>query len=285
MDEEGYLNQLKSIMDFGNVRDDRTKTGVKSMFGLHNRYNLKNGFPLFTTKKVNFKLIAEELLWFVRGSTNVRELQEKGVHIWDANTNKIAQKKEGLGNYDEWEAGPIYGFQWRHFGANYVGKHGVSYTGIDQLKACIENIKKDPLSRRHLVVSWNPSDLGKMVLPPCHIMFQFYVNAGELSCQMYQRSADMAVGVPFNVASYSLLTCIIAKMTDLRAGEFIHVIGDGHIYLPHIEGVKKQLIKEPLIPPKLNILNKYDNIEDYNIDDFELINYVHHPAIKFDMFV
>ena len=254
-----YLQILRDILDHGEKREDRTGTGTLSLFGYQTRFNLAEGFPLLTTKKMHMKSIIHELLWFLRGETNIRYLKEHQVTIWD-----------------EWadasgELGPVYGYQWRNWGG----------TGIDQIASVIGQIKKDPTSRRHIVSAWNVADLPKMALQPCHVMFQFYVHKDErLSCQMYQRSADVFLGVPFNIASYSLLTMMMAQVTGLKAGEFVHTFGDVHLYLNHVEQAKLQISREPKKIPVMKINPKVKSIFEFSFEDFSLENYEPHPAIR-----
>jgi thymidylate synthase len=281
-----YLDLLDDIMSNGVDRGDRTGTGTRSVFGRQMRFNLKDGFPLLTTKRVYWKGVVEELLWFISGNTNCRYLQARNVHIWD----EWADKNGDLGR--------IYGAQWRSFGA--VGATGrfLSYdreTGlrqiskgklieqdntVDQLAEVIATIRKNPNSRRLLVVAWNPIELPTMALPPCHCLFQFYVADGKLSCQLYQRSCDVFLGLPFNIASYSLLTHMIASICGLEAGEFIWTGGDTHLYLNHFDQAKTQLKRTPTELPRLIIKNKKENINDFRYDDFELVGYDPQPAIK-----
>ena len=260
-----YLNLAEEVFTRGHLREDRTGVGTLSLFGTQHRYRLDNGvLPLVTTKKVNFKAVVAELLWFLSGSTNINDLDSK---IW----NEWADKKG--------ELGPIYGFQWRHWGASSTG-----YLGIDQISNVIESIKDNPYSRRHIVSAWNVEDLPVMALPPCHLLFQFYVRDDRfLDCQLYQRSADIALGVPFNIASYSLLTHIIAQQVGLEAGEFIHTIGDAHIYLNHQDGIQKQLMREPRGCPTVEIADK--PIFELTAEDIKLSGYNPHPSIKFEIAV
>jgi thymidylate synthase len=264
-----YLQLLQQILDNGVEKPDRTGTGTKSVFGYQMRFNLQKGFPLVTTKKVHLKSIIYELLWFLRGETNIKYLKEHGVRIWD-----------------EWadangDLGPVYGKQWR----SWEGKDG---SVIDQISQLIEQIKKTPNSRRLIVSAWNVTDLPDMALMPCHNMFQFYVtphSSGEakrglLSCQLYQRSADVFLGVPFNIASYALLTMMIAQVCNLEPGEFVHTFGDVHIYNNHIEQVKLQLSRQPFALPTMQINKEVQGIFDYSYEDFTLLNYQSHPAIK-----
>ncbi|XP_066137782.1 thymidylate synthase isoform X4 [Euwallacea fornicatus] len=250
------------------------------------RYTLKNSFPLLTTKRVFWRAVVEELLWFIRGSTNAFELQEKGIHIWDANSTREFLDSIGLNDRKEGDLGPIYGFQWRHFGAEYKGMHAdYRNKGIDQLAHVINTIKTNPSDRRIIMCAWNPVDLPDMALPPCHCLVQFYVANGELSCQLYQRSADMGLGVPFNIASYALLTYMIAHVTNLSPGEFIHTMGDSHVYLNHVDALSEQITREPRPFPRLHIKRKVENIDNFTIDDFELVGYDPYPKVNLPMAV
>lgn len=256
-----YLDLLKHILDNGIQKEDRTGTGTISIFGYQMRFDLEEGFPLLTTKKLHLKSIIYELLWFIRGDTNIRYLKKHGVSIWD----EWADENGDLG--------PIYGYQWRSW-PSYDGGH------IDQLSYVIDEINKNPHSRRHIVSAWNVADIGKMALPPCHCLFQFYVANDRLSCQLYQRSGDVFLGVPFNIASYSLLVMMVAKVCGLKPGEFIHTLGDAHIYLNHIDQVKLQLTRQPRKLPQMIISRDVDSIFDFTYEDFKLIDYNPHPHIK-----
>jgi thymidylate synthase len=256
-----YLDMMRHIRDNGARKEDRTGTGTLSVFGHQIRFDLSRGFPLVTTKKLHLKSIIHELLWFLRGDSNVRYLQENGVSIWD----EWADENGDLG--------PIYGVQWRRW------KSARGDT-IDQVEDAVRRIRKDPDSRRIIVNAWNVGELADMALPPCHTLFQFYVADGKLSCQLYQRSADVFLGVPFNIASYALLTHMMAQQTDLGVGEFIWTGGDCHLYLNHLEQVEEQLTREPLPLPRLAIRRKPDSIFDYRYEDFEILNYESHPHIK-----
>lgn len=284
--ESQYLNQVKFVLDHGKKKDDRTGTGTLSVFGLHARYDLRDKFPLLTTKRVFWRGIVKELLWFIKGSTDAKLLSKQGVKIWDANGSRDFLDDLGFTSRREGDLGPIYGFQWRHFGAKYVGPDAdYSGQGFDQLQKIIDTIKENPNDRRMVMSAWNPVDIPLMALPPCHVLCQFYVLDGELSCQLYQRSADLGLGVPFNIASYALLTYMIAHITNLKPGDFIHTIGDGHIYLNHIEPLKGQLKRNPRAPPQLKILRRVSNINDFTYDDFILEGYDPHPPVPMAMAV
>ncbi|XP_055389644.1 thymidylate synthase [Condylostylus longicornis] len=286
-DENQYLQLIKKIIETGVKKGDRTGTGTVSIFGTQMRFNLRDGiFPLLTTKRVFWRAVVEELLWFIHGKTDAKLLQEKGIKIWDGNSTREFLDKSGFTDREVGDLGPIYGFQWRHFGAKY-GTCNDDYNekGIDQLKNVIDRIKNDPTDRRIIMSAWNPIDLPEMALPPCHCFIQFYVSNDELSCQMYQRSADMGLGVPFNIASYSLLTYMIAHITGLKPGDFVHTMGDTHVYLNHIEPLKEQLKRTPRAFPKLNIKRKIENIEDFKFEDFEIIGYNPYPKIAMEMAV
>ncbi|CAH1787768.1 unnamed protein product [Owenia fusiformis] len=286
-EEYQYLEAIQNIIDHGYKKEDRTGTGTISTFGMQFRYSLRdNVFPLLTTKRVFWRGVAEELLWFIRGCTNGKELSNKNVHIWDANGSKEFLEANGLGHREEGDLGPVYGFQWRHFGAEYTNMHA-DYTdqGVDQLAWVIDRIKTKPDCRRIIMSAWNPPDLPKMALPPCHSFMQFYVLNGELSCQMYQRSGDMGLGVPFNIASYALLTCMIAEVTGLKPGDFVHTLGDAHVYSNHVEPLKEQLQREPRPFPTLHFKRKVENIDDFTFEDLEIRDYKPHPKISMEMAV
>ena len=266
-----YLELVKHVLDNGELKEDRTGTGTKSVFGYQMRFNLDDGFPIVTTKKLHLKSIIYELLWFLKGDTNIKYLQENGVKIWDAWADSNG------------DLGPVYGFQWRNWNND----------GIDQISNLIYDINNNPSSRRHLISAWNPSVLpdtsksfetnvanGKAALPPCHAFFQFHVINGKLSCQLYQRSADIFLGVPFNIASYSLLTIMIAQVCDLKVGDFIHTFGDAHIYSNHFDQMKLQLTREPRKLPTLKVNKKIKSIFDFKYEDFVLEDYNPHPHIK-----
>jgi thymidylate synthase len=266
-----YLDLVKHVLEKGELKADRTGTGTKSVFGYQMRFDLGEGFPMVTTKKLHLKSIIHELLWFLKGDTNIKYLKDNGVNIWNA-------WADSNGNL-----GPVYGFQWRNWNND----------GIDQISNLINDLKNNPSSRRHLISAWNPSVLpdtsksfetnvanGKAALPPCHAFFQFHVINGKLSCQLYQRSADIFLGVPFNIASYSLLTLMIAQVCNLEAGDFIHTFGDAHIYSNHFEQMKLQLAREPRNLPTIKINSEVNNIFDFKFEDFTLENYDPHPHIK-----
>lgn len=260
-DLKNYLDLLQDILDTGVHKGDRTGTGTQSVFGRQLRYDLSEGFPLVTTKRIHLKSVIHELLWFLSGDTNISYLKENGVKIWDDWADENG------------DLGPVYGSQWRTWEAPNGEK-------IDQIAAVIDSIKNNPDSRRHLVSAWNVAEINNMKLPPCHFAFQFYVAEGKLSCMLTMRSVDTFLGLPFNIASYALLTHMIAQQCDLEVGEFIWSGGDVHIYSNHVEQVKTQLEREPFALPKLVIKRKPDSIFDYTFDDFEFENYQHHPGIK-----
>lgn len=285
-EEYMYLRMVQDIITSGTKRDDRTGTGTVSKFGCQMRFNLRKSFPLLTTKRVFWRGVVEELLWFISGSTNAKVLQEKGIHIWDGNASRDYLNSIGLADREEGDLGPVYGFQWRHFGASYTDMHA-DYTGqgFDQLLDVINKIKNNPDDRRIILSAWNPSDLKLMALPPCHMFAQFYVANGELSCQMYQRSADMGLGVPFNTASYSLLTCMLAHVCDLVPGDFVHVIGDAHVYQNHITPLLEQLQKHPKPFPVLKINPLRKDMDSFVVSDFNLLGYKPHQKIEMKMAV
>lgn len=288
-EEYQYLDLLKDIIANGETREDRTGTGTIGSFGRMMRFNLENSFPLLTTKNVFFKGVLEELLWFVNGNTNAKDLSDKGVKIWDGNGSRAFLDSRGLNDNPEGDLGPVYGFQWRHFGAEYNGTTAdYAGKGVDQLQGVIDALKKDKFSRRMLVSAWNPVDLHKMALPPCHVLFQFYVDQGDrLSCSLYQRSCDVGLGVPFNIASYSLLVCLLADMLNMRRGDFVYFMGDVHVYSNHVEALKKQMSRIPQTFPVLHINRdvKAENIEDYKGEDVVLKGYHPLKKIKMDMAV
>jgi len=256
-----YLELMEHVLADGVEKRDRTGTGTMSVFGHQMRFDLGAGFPLTTTKKLHLKSILYELLWFLRGDTNVKWLQERGVTIWDEWADERG------------ELGPVYGYQWRHW-RTPDGRE------IDQIAAVIQSLRKKPDSRRHIVSAWNPADVDKMALPPCHALFQFYVAEGRLSCQMYQRSADLFLGVPFNIASYSLLTLMVAQVTDLKPGEFILTLGDAHLYLNHLKQAREQLTRSPRSFPRMRLNPARRELLEFQYEDFTLEGYEPHPAIK-----
>jgi thymidylate synthase len=259
--EQAYLDLMRHVLRHGDPKTDRTGTGTRSVFGWQMRFDLAGGFPLLTTKKLHVKSIVYELLWFLRGDTNVRWLQERGVTIWD-----------------EWadadgELGPVYGHQWRNWPARDGGT-------IDQIARVVESIRRNPDSRRHIVTAWNPADVDRMALPPCHALFQFYVANGRLSCQLYQRSADIFLGVPFNIASYALFTLMVAQVTGLAPGEFVHTLGDAHLYLNHLEQAEEQLSRTPRAFPRMILNPAVTDVFAFRYEDFTLEGYEPHPAIR-----
>ncbi|MEQ8303430.1 MAG: thymidylate synthase [Cyclobacteriaceae bacterium] len=256
-----YLALMQDILDNGSSKTDRTGTGTLSVFGRQLRFDLSEGFPLVTTKKLHLRSIIYELLWFLNGDTNIKYLNDNGVSIWDEWAD------------DKGELGPVYGSQWR----SWPVPNGES---IDQISKVLDQIKNKPDSRRHIVSAWNPAEVDKMALPPCHALFQFYVADGKLSCQLYQRSADYFLGVPFNIASYSLLVHMVAQQCDLLPGDFVWTGGDVHLYTNHLEQARTQLARTPYPLPQLNIRRKPDSLFDYQFEDFEILNYQSHPGIK-----
>ena len=256
-----YLDLMRHVREQGVRKGDRTGTGTLSVFGYQMRFDLREGFPVVTTKSIHMRSVIHELLWFLMGSTNIAYLRDNGVSIWD-----------------EWadasgELGPIYGAQWRSWPTAGGGS-------VDQIARVVESIRRDPDSRRHVVSAWNVGQLGRMALPPCHLLFQFHVAEGRLSCQLYQRSADVFLGVPFNIASYALLTMMVAQVTDLEPGEFVHTLGDAHLYLNHLEQADTQLEREPYPLPRMVLDRRVESILDFTYDDFELVGYEHHPVIR-----
>ena len=285
-----YLDLLSHVMESGVVKEDRTGTGTKSVFGYQMRFNLGEGFPLVTTKKTHLKSIIHELLWFLQGETNIEYLTQNKVRIWDDWPFAIYKKSDAYSGEtirefsdkvatdkafaDEWgKLGPVYGYQWRNW-PTPDGKH------IDQIKNVVEQLKSNPDSRRIIVSAWNVGQIDQMALPPCHAFFQFYVADGKLSCQLYQRSADIFLGVPFNIASYAILTMMMAQVCGLECGDFVHTLGDAHIYSNHFDQVNEQLTRTPKTLPTLKINPEVKGIFDFKIDDFELLNYEAHPHIK-----
>jgi len=260
-EEQRYLDLLGEVLEHGARKSDRTGTGTLSLFGRQLRFALEPGFPLLTTKKLHLKSIVYELLWFLRGDTNVRWLQQQGVSIWDEWADENG------------ELGPVYGYQWRHWRTPGGGE-------IDQISNVVHSLRSKPDSRRHIVSAWNPADVDRMALPPCHALFQFYVAGGRLSCQMYQRSADLFLGVPFNIASYALLTRMVAQVTGLAPGEFVLALGDAHLYLNHLEQAREQLARAPRAFPRMRLNPQVRELLDFRFEDFALEGYEPHPAIK-----
>jgi thymidylate synthase len=256
-----YLELVRHVLDHGTRKTDRTGTGTLSLFGHQMRFDLAQGFPLLTTKKLHLRSIIHELLWFLRGDTNIRYLKENGVSIWDEWANQNG------------DLGPVYGYQWRSW-PTPDGRH------IDQIAQVVEQIRRTPDSRRLIVSAWNVGQIEQMALPPCHLLFQFYVADGKLSCQLYQRSADVFLGVPFNIASYALLTLMVAQVTGLKPGEFVHTLGDTHLYLNHLEQARLQLARDPRALPQMRLNPERHSLADFVYEDFELMNYDPHPAIK-----
>ncbi len=272
-----YLELMRHIKDNGTFKGDRTGTGTYSVFGYQMRFNLADGFPLVTTKKVHLKSIIHELLWFLSGDTNVKYLQDHGVSIW--NEWATAEQCARFGR-SEGELGPVYGHQWSNFGATQNADGSFSPDGVDQIAALVHDLKHNPNSRRLIVSGWNPQEANQVALPPCHTLFQFYVADGKLSCQLYQRSADVFLGVPFNIASYALLTMMLAQVCDLQLGEFIWTGGDCHLYSNHLEQTELQLSREPLPLPTMRLNPDVKDIFAFKYDDFTLENYQSHAAIK-----
>ena len=256
-----YLNLLQDILDNGHERGDRTGTGTRAVFGRQMRFDLADGFPMVTTKKLHLRSIIIELLWFLKGDTNIAYLKENGVSIWD----EWADENGNLG--------PVYGVQWRSW-PTADGRH------IDQISQLMQQIKNNPDSRRHIVSAWNVAEINNMKLPPCHALFQFYVADGKLSCQLYQRSADIFLGVPFNIASYALLLSMVAQVTGLQPGEFVHTLGDAHLYSNHLEQAQEQLTRTPMPPPRLVLNPEVTNLFDFTFDDIQIEDYASHPHIK-----
>lgn len=285
-EEMQYLNAIRDILRTGTHKSDRTGTGTISKFGLTMKFDCSKSFPLLTTKDTFWRGIVEELIWFINGDTNAKHLQEKKVRIWDGNCSREFLDKLGLTEREEGDLGPVYGFQWRHAGAEYKTMHdNYENQGVDQLINCINDIKNNPDSRRIIMSAWNPKDLNLMALPPCHVLSQFYVENGKLSLQMYQRSADMGLGVPFNIASYACLLNMVAQVTDLKVGNFIHIIGDAHVYKNHVEALEKQLQRVPRAFPILRINKDVKKIDGFKFSDFTLVNYQPYPKIQMTMAV
>lgn len=277
MSELSYLDLLQHVLDNGTVKGDRTGTGTYSHFGAQMRFDLQQGFPLLTTKRVHMKSITHELLWFLRGDTHVKYLQERGVTIWDewATAEQCARFRRPEG-----ELGPVYGHQWRNFGATQDETGKYQGDGFDQISWLINEIRTNPNSRRLIVSGWNPNEANQVALPPCHTLFQFFVADNKLSCQLYQRSADLFLGVPFNIASYALLTHMIAQVCHLDVGDFVWTGGDCHLYANHVEQAKKQIARNPFPLPTLKLNRDISNVFDFNFDDISVEGYEHHPGIK-----
>ena len=272
-----YLDLLRRILDEGRDREDRTGTGTRAVFGHQMRFDLREGFPLLTTKKLHVKSIFHELLWFLRGETHVASLQAAGVRIWDewATPEQTARFGRAAG-----DLGPIYGHQWRNFGATRLPDGTYASDGVDQIARLLQQIRDNPSSRRLLVTGWNPREADEVALPPCHTLFQLYVQDGELSCQLYQRSGDVFLGVPFNIASYALLTRMIAHVTDLRPGDFVHTLGDAHLYKNHLDQARLQLERAPRPLPRLHLRPEARSLFAFQIEDITLEGYDPHPHIK-----
>jgi thymidylate synthase len=277
-----YLDLLQRILDEGRDRKDRTGTGTRGVFGHQMRLDLRAGFPLLTTKKLHLRSIIHELLWFLRGETHVASLQAEGVRIWDewATQEQTARFGRAAG-----DLGPIYGHQWRNFGATPRPDGTWASDGVDQIRGLLRQIRETPWSRRLIVSAWNPREADQVALPPCHTLFQFYVQDGELSCQLYQRSADVFLGVPFNIASYALLTMMIAQVCELRPGDFVHTFGDAHLYSNHLDQARLQLSREPRPLPRMRVNPSVKDLFAFRHEDFELVGYDPHPHIKAEVAV
>jgi thymidylate synthase len=277
MSESAYLQLLSEVLHRGKDRTDRTGVGTRGLFGAQLRFDLRQRFPLLTTKKVHLKSIVHELIWFLSGETNVKPLHDAGVSIWDewATAEQTAKFGRSAG-----DLGPVYGHQWRNFGATRRPDGSYEPDGVDQLRRVVVDIVERPASRRLIVTGWNPKEADDVALPPCHTLFQFHVQDGELSCQLYQRSADLFLGVPFNIASYALLTLMMAQVTGTRPGEFVHTFGDVHLYSNHLEQAREQLSRTPRAAPVMRLNPKRTNLFDFRFEDFTLEEYEPHPAIK-----
>ena len=285
-EEHQYLRLVRDVIDHGVSRPDRTGIGTLSKFGVQMRFSLRERFPLLTTKSVFWRGVAEELLWFVSGDTSAKTLQDKNIHIWDGNSSRDYLDSIGLTEREVGDLGPVYGWQWRHFGAQYKDMHtDYSGEGVDQLAQVVNALKHKPYDRRIIMSAWNPADLHKMALPPCHMFAQFYVADGELSCQMYQRSADLGLGVPFNIASYALLTCLLAHVCGLKRGDFVHVLGDAHVYNNHVDALREQLTRAPRLFPTLHIADHVKSLEECTYADLSISGYKPHGKIKMEMAV
>ncbi|MAY79272.1 MAG: thymidylate synthase [Deltaproteobacteria bacterium] len=274
---EPYLNLLNQVLTHGKVRSDRTGTGTVGIFGHQMRFDLDDGFPLLTTKKLHLRSIIHELLWFISGETHVKPLQDAGVRIWNdwATEEQTARFGRKAG-----DLGPVYGHQWRNFGATVLEDGSYANDGVDQIQRVLDTIRDNPNSRRILITGWNPKESDQVALPPCHTLFQFYVQDGRLSCQLYQRSADIFLGVPFNIASYSLLMMMIAQVTGLKPGEFVHTMGDAHLYSDHLEQARLQLTREPRPRPVMTLNPEVTDLFKFKFEDFRLSEYDPHPHIK-----
>ncbi len=283
--DDDYVSLCRKILCKGHVRTDRTGVGVSGLFGERLDIDLKLGFPLLTTKRVFWMGVVRELLWFISGSTNAKQLADKGVHIWDGNTSRTYLDSRGLKDYPVGEVGPSYGWQWRYFGSTYRCSDsseagGCQHLGKDQLADVISQIRTNPTDRRLIVSAWNPNDLPKMALPPCHLLYQFYVDNGELSCQVYQRSVDVGLGLPFNIASYALLTHLVAHVTGLQVGRLIMCLGDTHIYNTHRKALQDQIFREPRELPTLKLKRATEDIDSITEDDIQLVGYRPHPPLS-----
>lgn len=288
--DRAYANLLREILQKGEIRPDRTGTGTISLFGCRMEFDISESLPVLTGKEVLYDKVKGELLWIVSGSTDVEDLHKLGVHFWDENSSREFLDARGLTHYQPGDLGPVYGFQWRHWGAKYVDcKTDYTGQGIDQLQTIVQQLEKDKYSRRIILSAWNVEDLSAMALPPCHMMAQFYVRDDSyLDCMLFQRSGDMFLGVPFNIASYSTLTYMLAHLTDLKPGKFVHVLGDAHIYSNHVEAVNTYLERTPFEPPKLQFARSKEEIgtiDGFKKSDFQLLDYQHHKYIKSPMAV
>lgn len=277
-----YLDLLQTVLAQGRDRQDRTGTGVRGIFGYQMRFDLREGFPLLTTKKLHLRSIIYELLWFIRGETHVDYLNRNGVTIWDEWATPEQCAKFGR---EPGDLGPVYGHQWRHFGATLGPDGEYQNDGVDQLQSLVAQIRANPWSRRLILTGWNPKEADQVALPPCHTLFQFYVQDGELSCQLYQRSADIFLGVPFNIASYALLTLMIAQVCDLKPGVFVHTLGDAHLYRNHFEQAHLQLTRRPHGLPTMHLNPERKALEEFEYSDFKLQDYTAHPSIRADISV
>jgi thymidylate synthase len=277
-----YLDLLDKVLTEGQLREDRTGTGTMGVFGHQMRFDLADGFPLLTTKKLHLRSIIHELLWFLSGQTHVAPLQEAGVRIW--NDWATAEQTARFGRQPG-DLGPVYGHQWRNFGATLQADGTYARDGVDQIERLIDTIRTNPSSRRLLVTGWNPKEADQVALPPCHTLFQFYVQGGRLSCQLYQRSADIFLGVPFNIASYSLLLMMIAQVCDLEPGEFVHTMGDAHLYRNHLDQARLQLTREPMARPTMQLEPSVTELQDFEFEHFKLSDYAPHPHIRAEVSV